>query len=105
MRYFTLLPLVALLGCSSPPEIIERPVYITRTVVLTVPDYLLKTNGIPKPPAKDLYLNSDWSGKEGLLFDYSKTLLKSLKYCEADKQSIQELLTLKKSLYPEAKVD
>ena len=99
----TLIVLLALFttACATKTEIIEKevPVYVTETVVITVPENLLVVNRVPKPPAKDTYLKADWSNKENLLIKYAKDLEKELLMCVADKRSIKRNIDEKVKLH------
>lgn len=73
---------IGLVGCATKapePNVIIKTEYKH----VLVPDAFLNDCFISKPPAKDVYIASGEKAKEGMLTDYSMSLLKDLKNCNA----------------------
>ena len=72
--------LISLLsGCALSPEKPVAPVYITKVIVPD--DALLVDCEIEAPPAKEEYMKSDMSDREGLLTKHASKQMKNLFTC------------------------
>lgn len=81
-----LISVLLLVACGSTPE--TRTVLKTEYRLIEVPAASLKKCEATPPPDKKNYLDSDPAGKENLLATYSISLLKDLKNCNQQIQSI-----------------
>lgn len=86
-------------GCASMG--LEAPTIVTKTqtIVVSTPSPLLLKCPIKEPPAESDYLAVDMSGRENLLTNYTIDLLKDLKNCNDQIETISVFQTQQIKLY------
>lgn len=102
-RFLLLLAIAVLAGCGTfaKPIIKEVLVYEVEYVYISVPTHLLKANEVPRPPKRELYINSTVDEKENLLITYSQELINEVKMCNSDKSIISKTLESKEQMAKE----
>jgi len=85
------LTIIVLSGCSNAkiPEVKFKNIVVYKH--LQYPDYLLKPCYITPPINKDVYINSTYTDKEGLLTNYVMALLTDLGQCNKQISTLKEL--------------
>lgn len=76
--------LVSLIGCTTTPTITRKPI--------TIPELLTKSTPLAVPPSKESYMSASLQDREELLVNYANKMAIQLGMCNADKNSISDLL-------------
>ena len=96
-KILCLVLLIFIAGCGTVPD---KPVVTkTKTIVVTTPSPLLRDCKIDAPPAIDDYMSADMSGREDMMATYSTQLLKNLKNCNDQIDSITKFQDEQVKLY------